>query len=216
MVMVASFQQPESPVRLLQHNVHALLDKNDLGIGTLYVSERNISWQKQDNLGFQIEYNNVTLHGISKDTNIYSRDCLYILTDGRFNTENALFSRREENGSGESEEEDEVDISELVLAPENTTSLQNIYDAIKECQALNPDMEDAEEEYEDDHLYADAEENMENDTENRDHAIEDLSRRLENNYVNNGINHQNEYNHDEDSEIYQDEYIDEDEFEDAV
>lgn len=40
MVIVNSFQHPESNIRCEQRNVRAILDKKDLGLGTLFVSER--------------------------------------------------------------------------------------------------------------------------------------------------------------------------------
>lgn len=42
MVMIANFQPPASPVRLQEENVTVLLDKKNLGIGTLYISERKV------------------------------------------------------------------------------------------------------------------------------------------------------------------------------
>lgn len=56
------------------------------------------------------------------------------------------------------------ELSELVLIPDHHEALQTIYDAIKVCQALNPDPADVDDEEEDedddDNLFADAEEEM--------------------------------------------------------
>lgn len=40
MVVLTSFQMPETPVKYEQRNTRAVLDKKDLGLGTLYISER--------------------------------------------------------------------------------------------------------------------------------------------------------------------------------
>lgn len=40
MVIINSFSHPDAPVRLQQNNVRAVLDKKDLGLGTLYICDR--------------------------------------------------------------------------------------------------------------------------------------------------------------------------------
>lgn len=40
MVIITQFVHPESPVVLEQRNVRAILDQKDLGVGTLYISEK--------------------------------------------------------------------------------------------------------------------------------------------------------------------------------
>lgn len=40
MVLINSFVYPESNVRYQQRNVRVILDKNDLGLGQLYISDR--------------------------------------------------------------------------------------------------------------------------------------------------------------------------------
>lgn len=38
--MIANFHPPESPVVHVEENVTVLLDKKNLGVGTLFISER--------------------------------------------------------------------------------------------------------------------------------------------------------------------------------
>lgn len=40
MVIINSFVYPESNIRFQQRNVRVILDKKDLGLGQLYISER--------------------------------------------------------------------------------------------------------------------------------------------------------------------------------
>lgn len=42
MVIINSFVYPESNILYQRRNVRAILDKNDLGIGQLFISERYI------------------------------------------------------------------------------------------------------------------------------------------------------------------------------
>lgn len=40
MVIINSFTHPESPVRFQQRNIRVILDKKDMGVGTLFISEK--------------------------------------------------------------------------------------------------------------------------------------------------------------------------------
>lgn len=160
-----------------------------MGLGTLFISENNLCWQEKDNIGFCIDYRNISLHAISKDENVYSRECIYIMVDGR------IYMPGDEpqhlNDDNDEDVESEPEISELLLVPdeENSPSVLTIYEAIKICQELNPDPDDMDEEDEEDDLYADAEDEMEeghyviHDRADGDADINELSRRLEGNTV---------------------------------
>lgn len=43
MVVITTFRPPESPVRLEQRNITVVLDKKNLGTGTLFVSEKFVT-----------------------------------------------------------------------------------------------------------------------------------------------------------------------------
>lgn len=42
-----------------------------------------LCWQEKDNVGFSLGYQDISLHAISKDENVYHRECIYIMVDGR-------------------------------------------------------------------------------------------------------------------------------------
>ncbi|KAL3275850.1 hypothetical protein HHI36_020591 [Cryptolaemus montrouzieri] len=214
MVVVSMFVEPESAIRLLQRNVRAVLNKNDLGIGTLYVSEGTLCWQEKDDVGFQIDYPSISLHAISKDASVYPEECIYVLIDARINLPGHAPPNIVENE--ESDEESEAEVSELIFVPENPSLLPGIYEAMKICQELNPDPEDVEDD--DDHLYEDAmEENMDEYYEieaedlraGGDTGVEELSHRMESNYLNSDFAHRNG------SSNGDTEHEEEDQFEDA-
>lgn len=98
MVVLTSFVMPDTPVKCEQRNTRAILDKKDLGLGTLYISEkyanrnvkfvifhyliyRTVSWQEQMGRGFCLAYPHISLHAISTDTNVYPRECIYVMID---------------------------------------------------------------------------------------------------------------------------------------
>ncbi|KAJ8931720.1 hypothetical protein NQ314_015338 [Rhamnusium bicolor] len=159
MVIINSFRHPESNIRYEQRNVRAILDKKDLGLGTLFISESTLGWQQKDDIGFSIGYQDISLHAISKDTNVYPRECLYIIIDSHIHMPGDSSPQNIES-SEDSDVESEPDLSELLLVPEeNAATIPAIYEALKVCQELNPDPNDIDDE-EDDNLYVDAEDEM--------------------------------------------------------
>ncbi|CAH0546675.1 unnamed protein product [Brassicogethes aeneus] len=188
MVIVNSFNQPESTIRLQQADVRAVLDKKDLGLGTLFISDSTLSWQEKDDKGFSIDFPDISLHAISRDRNLHPRDSIYIIVDSHFCLQGDDVQPQNGNGDEGDSEASEADISELILEPQNPLTIPALYETLKICQELNPDPADVDDE-DDDDLYADAE--MDEDEyvirENRgagDQDVNDLSRRLQNNSVN--------------------------------
>ncbi|XP_019875833.1 methylosome subunit pICln [Aethina tumida] len=198
MVIINSFSHPDAPVRLQQNNVRAVLDKKDLGLGTLYICDSILGWQATDNVGFTMNFEDVSLHAISRDRNLHPRDAIYIIVDSHFCL--AGQEDRSVNDEEDSEEDSEADISELILEPQNPLTLPSLYETLKICQELNPDPIDLDEEDEDD-LYVDAE--MEGDyivtnADRGDAEVRELSRRLQSSsvdiqYVGNGHDLEEEY-----------------------
>ncbi|ENN81312.1 methylosome subunit pICln [Dendroctonus ponderosae] len=184
MVLVNSFRYPSSNIRYERRNIRAVLDKKDLGLGTLFVSESTLCWQEKDSIGFSIPYTNISLHAISRDNTVFSSDCVYISLDGRFYMPGDQPPQQDEDSDSDAESENES--SELILVPyedDDNASIVNIYEAIKVCQELNPDPEDIDDD--DDNLYADAEDELEEghyviqDRGAGDADIDDIARRLE-------------------------------------
>ncbi|GJQ68792.1 putative regulator of volume decrease after cellular swelling [Trypoxylus dichotomus] len=200
MVVLTSFVHPESPIRFEARNTRAVLDKKDLGVGTLYISERTVGWKNQDevNNGFSLSYHHITLHAMSTDPNVYPQECIYVMID----THVAMSGEKEEEEREEmsdSDAESEADISELILAPDDPSTLRSMYEALKECQALNPDPDEVMSD--DDDVYEDCNEGMDERNiiqseinESRsgdDSAMDNLTLRMQSNTVNIGYDNVN-------------------------
>ncbi|CAH1099017.1 unnamed protein product [Psylliodes chrysocephalus] len=209
MVVINSFKYPESDIRCQSEDVRVFLDKKDLGKGTLFVSESTLCWRQREDIGFTIGYPSISLHAISKDTNIHPKDCVYIMTDGHITMPGELPPPKEEDD--DSDCESNADISEILLIPANDESISQIYEAIKICQELNPDpMDDEDDDNEDlsedndDNLYEDAEDDMEEgeyevrERGGGDADVDDLARRIQSNSVDIQINYRNGTNEEED------------------
>ncbi|VDD76750.1 unnamed protein product [Mesocestoides corti] len=143
-----------------------LLDK-----GKLTITESSISWNGEK-LQFSLAYPNICLHAVSRDPyggdeNVkFPHPHLLLMVDGE-----RVWSNGEPSISGEGDTGMEIDGGEDVSGEENGTDfptdeekasfvlrfvpsdqndLDSLYDAIAECQALNPDPEDfSENEFED-------------------------------------------------------------------
>nr|CAH7725900.1 unnamed protein product [Callosobruchus chinensis] len=179
-----SFKHPESNIRLQQRDVSAVLDKKDLGNGTLYVSESTLCWQKDDTVGFTIGYHKISLHAISRDTHLCEKECIYVVLDGRMYMPGDEPQIAPDDDASDADSSSEV--TELLLIPENMLLVQSIYESIKACQELNPDPNDMDDE---DNIYQDAEDDMDEgeyiiqERGGGDADIDDLSHRIQNSSV---------------------------------
>lgn len=152
MVIISSFQSPLSPVFYEQANTKAVLDSVELGLGTVIISERTFCWKDNRGKGFSIGYDNITLHAISTDPNIYNGQCIYIVLDGN------LFLEANDTMNDECDSDQETSPSQLLLIPEDSSSINTIYEALNQCQILNPDPDDELSlEEDEDNIYEDAE-----------------------------------------------------------
>lgn len=174
MVIVTSFQEPESRILYQQQNTRAVLDKHDLGVGTIIVSERlgyvitifgkfqfsehfrTLCWKEQGTAGFSIEYPHISMHAITSDRNVYPTDCIFLMIDGHLALPNVPQPQQVDDEEDSDVDEDEQ-ISELLFIPQDSNSIRLIYDALSECQVLNPDAND-EIDDEDEYVYEDANE----------------------------------------------------------
>jgi len=114
----------------------AYFGDQDLGEGTLYVGENNLSWRSSGgtNRSFHLNYPQISLHATCRDTNSFPHPCIYCLLD---DSETPVVQTNEN-------EDDNPDTQEVRFVPQNTNTLETIYNAICECQELHPDDEDDE------------------------------------------------------------------------
>lgn len=145
------------------------------------VPHSTLCWKGADSTGFSLPYTHITMHAVSKDRTVYEEDCVYVMIDTHVDMPGANPARVEaaRPEDHDSDVESEVDISELLLIPENKALIHVLYEKIVECQvrllgddrrwqivnlgifvvqALNPDPEDASEDDDDEeHMFEDAE-----------------------------------------------------------
>lgn len=69
----------------------------------------------------------------------------------------------EEKDDDDVDEESEPGTSELILVPSDLNSIHTIYNALNQCQLLNPDPEDVMDDEEEENVYEDAEDEFVSD-----------------------------------------------------
>ena len=83
MVVVSSLGPPEEGVRLKVKNTGVYINRKQLGMGVLYISEARVSWVGIQGQGFSLEYPHIALHAVSRDLTQFHQECLYLMIDVR-------------------------------------------------------------------------------------------------------------------------------------
>ncbi|XP_054867929.1 methylosome subunit pICln isoform X1 [Amphiprion ocellaris] len=160
MVLLKNLHPPTEGVRHEQAETTAVMDGQRLGCGTLYVAETRLSWFDGSGLGFSLEYPTIGLHAISRDVSAYPQEHLYVMVNGKLSGEEKIkpvdeneaemaekaADDEDEGGSssddGDDDDDDEGTITEIRFVPSDKASLESMFSAMCECQALHPDPED--------------------------------------------------------------------------
>uniref|UniRef100_A0A3B3I2J1 Methylosome subunit pICln n=1 Tax=Oryzias latipes TaxID=8090 RepID=A0A3B3I2J1_ORYLA len=139
MVLVRNLRPPTEGVRHEEANTTAVLSGQQLGCGTLYVAETRLSWFDGSGMGFSLEYPSISLHAISRDVSAYPEEHLYVMVNGKL--EKAA-EEEDDDGSDSSNGDEEEVITEIRFVPRDKASLESMFSAMCECQALHPDPDD--------------------------------------------------------------------------
>ncbi|XP_065346409.1 methylosome subunit pICln isoform X2 [Cloeon dipterum] len=133
MVVMSSYREPSGEIRHQESNTRAFVNERELGSGTLYIAESILSWKSSTSEdGFSLEYPHISLHAVSKDFSNFPHECLYIMLDADVDNTEA---------GDDDEEEDNLTIVRFV--PADKGILQQLFEALKDCQLLHPDPNDS-------------------------------------------------------------------------
>ncbi|XP_069496070.1 methylosome subunit pICln [Ambystoma mexicanum] len=140
MSLLSSLPPPGDDVRQEQPDTEAVMGGKGLGSGTLYIAESRLSWLNGSGLGFALDYPTISLHAISRDTNAYPREHLYVMVNAKLGDEELKDDMGDED---ESDGEDDIEpITEVRFVPSDKSALEAMFSAMCECQALHPDPDD--------------------------------------------------------------------------
>ena len=115
MVVVSSLGPPEEGVRLQVDNVATFLNRKQLGMGALYISDARVSWVGIHSQGFSLEYPHIALHAVSRDLTQFHQECLYLMIDVRLVDETGTPMSTPTSSDAGSDSENEVSTSTRIL-----------------------------------------------------------------------------------------------------
>ncbi|KAK3549398.1 hypothetical protein QTP86_001231 [Hemibagrus guttatus] len=144
-------------VRHEEMDITAVLDGKRLGSGTLCVAESLVSWVDGSGVGFSLDYPSISLHAISRDLSAYPAEHLYVQVNSKHqedSKDDEVKAKEEADGSDDDEEDDD-DVStgaftEIRFVPNDKGSLEKMFVAMSECQALHPDPDDSDSDFDGD------------------------------------------------------------------
>lgn len=94
-------------------------------------------WKGQGDVGFSVPYEHITLHAICKDPQVCPNDCVYIMLDAHVDMPGRTDSNAVNTPSEDSSDEDcEVNVSEVLFIPTNSSDVTSIYQSMADCQVL--------------------------------------------------------------------------------
>ncbi|KAJ7996876.1 hypothetical protein DPEC_G00223060 [Dallia pectoralis] len=146
MVSLKHVSPPGGGIRHEQAEITAVWDGEGLGMGHLYVAESRVSWFDGSGMGFSLEYPSISLHAISRDLTAYPKEHLYVMVNSKHNDncEEEEVEEDEDSGGDDCDTDSISPFTEIRLVPSDKASLEPMFSAISECQALHPDPEDSE------------------------------------------------------------------------
>lgn len=145
MVVLSTFPPPAEGVRHQQNNTEVLMNDRSLGKGTLYIAESRVSWvNAATGEGFSLEYPHICLHAISRTP----VECLYMMLDTNVSPKlgdgEEQADNKDEDEDDEDNDDEEQESTVMKFLPEDTAALDAMYQAMSQCQALNPDPNDSD------------------------------------------------------------------------
>ncbi|ESO07426.1 hypothetical protein HELRODRAFT_170760 [Helobdella robusta] len=144
----------EESVLHCQAKTSCYVDSDIISSGTLYVTSSNVLWMNDEQKGFAVNYDSISVHAISKAINYFPHPCIYMMVSElscEYDKARNKNCNLEANGHDvEKDDEDEEDddhedrIIDLRFVPSDVNSLNAIYEAINKGSCLNPCAEDAD------------------------------------------------------------------------
>ena len=138
MVVVTSLGPPEEGVRLRVDGVATFINRKQLGMGSLYISEARVSWVGIGGQGFSLEYPHIALHAVSRDLTQFHQECLYLMIDVRLvdETGTPMSTPTSSDAGSDSDIDEDSDggMTEIRFVPDDKNQLDGMFAIMSECQ----------------------------------------------------------------------------------
>lgn len=118
-------------VRHEEPRTQLVLNSSTAGLGRLFVTTHRLAWVPDAAAaqGFAIEYPNIVLHAVCRDSDAYDAPCIFC----QLATDSGVDEDDMEGAGGSTEAQ------ELRLVPDNALALDAIFEAMSACAELHPD-----------------------------------------------------------------------------
>lgn len=137
MAIITDLLPPTDGIKHQESNTCAVVQRNELGKGTLYIAESRVVWVGEGGRGLSLEYPNISVHAVSRDLSRFPQECLFLMICKPEDEENVRG-----NSSSSEEDEDDDATTEIRFIPDNVSTLDTMFKALSECQALHSVEED--------------------------------------------------------------------------
>nr|XP_022287890.1 methylosome subunit pICln-like [Crassostrea virginica] len=170
---------PTEGVRHVQDETTAFVENASLGNGSLYVTENVVIWRNSSGQGFSLQYPSISLHAVSRDLSAFSQECLYLMVDGKLNDDAEPGQKSSDEDEVVGPYEGDTPTTEVRFVPADKGSLDAMFNAMSDCQALHPDEQDTDSEADDfEANYYEGEEGQENLTQEGQRTLQHLENLL--------------------------------------
>lgn len=124
--------EEEKLVKTFSPVAFMLSETYNAGVGTLYITNRRVVWLNQEQpLGFAITYPQIVMHAISRNAESFPKPCIYLQLD----------EGSEDMIDEEEAEDTDIPSAEAQLVPDDPSLVEEMFKALCECAAENPDPE---------------------------------------------------------------------------
>lgn len=147
MMLLTNISAPDEGIHHKQEETQAFIDGKEVGNGALFITESEVSWLNTGGQGFGLQYPNISLHAVSRDTSAFPHECLYLMVEGKL--------IEEEKAEDDDEDEDDYDCptTEVRFVPSDKGALDAMFTAMSDCQTLHPDPDDTDSDADDGQYY---------------------------------------------------------------
>ncbi|XP_046869679.1 methylosome subunit pICln [Hypomesus transpacificus] len=156
MVLLTSVCPPSEGIHLQQADITAVWNSEGLGPGTLLIAETRVSWFNVSGMGFCLDYQSISLHAISRDLTSYPKEHLYVMVNSKLKAngekENIIEDADDQSESSDEDCNDDStsQVTEIRFVPSDEASLEAMFTALTDCQALHPDPDESDSDLEGD------------------------------------------------------------------
>lgn len=143
-MLLLNLPPPAQGIKHRQENTKLCMHEEVYGPGTLYIAESHVSWVKDgaEQHTLSLAYPHIAIHAVSRDTSNQNQPCLCLIVDTTINLPWAGTPNITTGTDSDDEDDEETACTELKFIPTDPMSLEPMYQALNECQALHPDPQD--------------------------------------------------------------------------